>query len=204
MKAAHSHAIGLRPTTCIGCNGSRGHLLPDAVRNVLDLGVRYLKSSQRPTGLGRIMADIRVESRPFVRWPCSMPVKVRRTDVKKALDYLRNLRPKTTYVVSLQTMVLCRATPAADQDVIGQTSSGGRNQIKSGPADHKGGGHTLKSGQRRRFEQSIRLWPFTRPPARPKAARSGSPSTAHLGTRPHLLDQQPARGRRLLGLLQAQ
>ena len=39
--------------------------------------------------------------------------------VAKALDYLRKLRPKTTYVVSLQTMVLCRATPVADdQDII--------------------------------------------------------------------------------------
>src|SRR5208283_2642225 len=60
--------------------------------------------------------------------------------VEKALNYLRDLRPKTTYVISLQTMVLCRATPAADQDVIAQNVQWLEgSQIKSGPPDSKGG-----------------------------------------------------------------
>ena len=60
--------------------------------------------------------------------------------VKKALDYLRRLRPKTTYVVSLQTMVLCRATPVEDQDIIADNVKWLESaQVKSGPADRKGG-----------------------------------------------------------------
>ena len=70
-----------------------------------------------------------------------MPVKIPTEEhVQRALDYLRELRPRTTYVVSLQTMVLCRATPADDQDVIGHNVEWlEETQLKGGPPDRKGG-----------------------------------------------------------------
>jgi RNA polymerase sigma factor (sigma-70 family) len=38
--------------------------------------------------------------------------------IKKGLDYLRNVPPQQTYVVSLQTQVFCRADPKSDRTLI--------------------------------------------------------------------------------------
>ena len=40
--------------------------------------------------------------------------------MKKALRYLRSVRPDSTYAVSLQTMVLCQAEPKRDLPLIMQ------------------------------------------------------------------------------------
>ncbi|MEI8373401.1 MAG: DUF4159 domain-containing protein [Planctomycetota bacterium] len=116
-------------------------LSPDDVRNAMNLGIRYLKTSQNPNGTwseysgqtGGITALCTLALLNAGEGP-------QEPQVKKALDYLRKLRPTTTYVVSLQTMVLCRGTPVDDQLVIGRNVQWLEDaQLKSGPADRKGG-----------------------------------------------------------------
>ena len=61
--------------------------------------------------------------------------------MKNALDRVRKMHPKTTYVVGLQTMVLCRADQLdRDQDIIAANADWlQETQIKAGVADRKGG-----------------------------------------------------------------
>jgi hypothetical protein len=116
-------------------------LSPDDVRNALALGVRYLKSSQHANGTWSNYPG----QEGGITALCTLALlnageNPQEEHVKKALDYLRELRPTTTYVVSLQTMVLCRATPAADQDVIGRNVDWlEETQLKNNPTDRKGG-----------------------------------------------------------------
>ena len=61
----------------------------------------------------------------------------------KSLHYLNNLRNKTTYVVSLQTMALCRAKHVVDyQDTIDENVQWlveTQVQAKDAPAERRGG-----------------------------------------------------------------
>src|SRR5208282_4401915 len=96
-------------------------LSPDDVRNSLKLGIRYLEAAQHHNGTWSEYGG----QEGGITALCTLAllnagVPLNEEHVEKALNYLRDLRPKTTYVISLQTMVLCRATPAADQDVIAQ------------------------------------------------------------------------------------
>ncbi len=93
-------------------------LAPGEVRKAMDLGVRYLQSSQDPNkgtwsnypgqegGITALCTLALLNAGESPDEP----------HVAKALDYLRKLRPTTTYVVSLQTMALCRATQGAQQN----------------------------------------------------------------------------------------
>ncbi len=133
-------AAGLLAVSTVTVVGA--DLAPGEVRNAMDVGIRYLRSSQRENGKwseyagqeGGItalctLALLNAEENPLDD-PC----------VRKALDYLRKLDPKTTYVVSLQTVVLCRATPADDQLIIARNVAWlEETQLKNGPADRKGG-----------------------------------------------------------------
>ncbi len=116
-------------------------LSPEDVRNALSLGIRYLKTSQKANGR---WSEYQGQEGGITAL-CTLALLNAGEDpgeehVKRALDYLRGLRPRTTYVVSLQTMVLCRATPADDQDVIAQNVEWlEETQIKGGPASRKGG-----------------------------------------------------------------
>jgi hypothetical protein len=133
-------ACGVLLATAVTVVGA--DLSPDDVRHAMDLGVRYLQTSQNPsTGTwseysgqeGGITALCTLALLNAGQTPDE-------SHVKNALHYLRNLRPKTTYVIALQTMVLCRATPADDQLIIGRNVEWlEETQIKSGPADFKGG-----------------------------------------------------------------
>ena len=118
-------------------------LSPTDVRNAIDLGVKYLKQCSGPQHreMVGLLLCMRVESPPFVRWPCSTPAKARkRPTSRKRSDYLRKLHSTLTYVVSLQTMVLCRATPVADQDMIAHNVEWlETTQVRGDPADLKGG-----------------------------------------------------------------
>jgi hypothetical protein len=107
----------------------------EEVRKSIALGAKYLKSSQRDDG----------------SWPeymgqsggvtslCTLALLNSGVDpqdpkIQQALKNLRQRRPNTTYVVALQTMVLCRAEPTRDQVLIGRNVEWlERNQIKEGP-----------------------------------------------------------------------
>lgn len=130
-------ALLLAPTvTVVGAD-----LAPDDVRNALNLGIRYLHESQHPNGTWSEY----IGQEGGITALCTLALLNAGDDpqephVKKALNYLRELRPERTYVVALQTMVLCRATPAADQAVIARNVRWLEDtQIKDAPADRKGG-----------------------------------------------------------------
>ncbi|MGA2254775.1 MAG: DUF4159 domain-containing protein, partial [Thermoguttaceae bacterium] len=118
-------------------------LSPDDVRNAMQLGVAYLESSQRANGTWAPEIDPRQVG--GITALCTLALlnageSPDELHVKKALEYLRKLRPRTTYVVSLQTMVLCHATPVEDQLIIARNVEWLEDaQVKSGPADRKGG-----------------------------------------------------------------
>jgi hypothetical protein len=114
---------------------------PDAVRNAMAQGVKYLKSEQKPSGTWSEYGG----QEGGITALCTLALlnageSPEDPNVKLALNYLRNLRPKTTYVISLQTMVLCRAQPKRDQDLIAHNVEWLVNtQLPSGPPDRKGG-----------------------------------------------------------------
>ena len=116
-------------------------LAPGDVRKAMDLGIRYLKGSQHDNGTWSEYP----QHEGGVTALCTLALlnageSPKEPYLQKALAYLRKLRTKTTYVVSLQTMVLCRATPAADQDIIADNVDWlEKTQIKSGPAERNGG-----------------------------------------------------------------
>ena len=120
-------------------------LSPDDVRNVMDKGIRFLKDSEDNHGRSG-------------KWPeyagqeggicclCTLALLnagVSETDpcLERALKHVRSLRPQTTYVVGLQTMVLCRTKrPEEYQDTIAYNVRWLEDtQIKAGAADRKGG-----------------------------------------------------------------
>ena len=131
--------------------------------------------------------------------------------LKTALDRVRKLHPKTTYVISLQTMVLCRADQLdRDQDIIAANADWlQETQIKAGVADRKGGwsygenaigprGTIQGDGSNSQFAL-LALY---------EAARAAEKHHLHIKIeretwelRPQLLDHQ-STGQRRLGLLQ--
>jgi len=141
-------AFGLLLPPAVAVVGAE--LSPDDVRNAMQLGVRFLKSSQHGNGTwsdypgheGGITALCTLALLNAGESPDE-------SHVKKALDHLRRLPPRTTYVVSLQTMVLCRATPVEDQLLIARNVEWLEDaQVKIGPADRKGGWSYFMSNER--------------------------------------------------------
>ena len=202
----------MRAAACIGCNGCRGRFVarrrPQRHGSGRPLPSRC-RSRQR--NLVGISAVRRAGSPPFARWPCSTRAKVRmRRTSKGALNYLRRLRPKTTYVVSLQTMVLCRATPVDDQDDHRpQCRMAGRDPGQGRPGRPQRRLVVWSSSIERSVDADgsnsqfalLALYEAARVAETGQIQRHHPPRD--LGTHPHLLDQQPARGRRRLGLLKA-
>lgn len=108
------------------------------VENAIKGGVRFLKEAQRPDG-SWFDADseahtgttsLVVLSLLTAGEPVNSPV------VSRALAYLRNFSPeqlRSTYAVSLQTMVFCAATPERDQlKIAANVAWLERTQIKPG------------------------------------------------------------------------
>ncbi|NIP70129.1 MAG: prenyltransferase, partial [Planctomycetales bacterium] len=100
---------------------ARGEITPDQVRRAIDQGVAFLRQQQKPDGS---WPDI-IRFHGGVTGLCTLALLNAGAGpddekVQRALKYLRKLPPKTTYVVSLQTMVLCAAEPAIDVNLINQ------------------------------------------------------------------------------------
>jgi hypothetical protein len=101
-------------TRCTGAD-----LAPAEVRAAMDRGIRYLKGSQHDNGNwseypgqpGGIACLVTLAL-------LNAGVEKDEEHLKKALAYIRQLHPDSTYVVSLQTMVFCKADPKEDQDRI--------------------------------------------------------------------------------------
>ena len=113
-------------------------------------------------------------------------------NVSTALNYLRGLELDKTYVVSLQTMVLCAAEPKKDMLDHRATCSGSK-RTKSTKADRNGAWSYPGPGGDNSNSQFAVLALYD-------AQRVGvEVSRAHLATRRRLLAQH-AKRRRLLGL----
>jgi hypothetical protein len=94
---------------------AQDELSADAVRNAIKRGIEYLKQEQSPRG----------DWMEYAGYPggvsalCTLAmleagVPPDDPHIKSALEALRKLPPKQTYVTSLQTMVLCAAEPKRD------------------------------------------------------------------------------------------
>jgi hypothetical protein len=94
--------------------------LVEKVRKSIDRGVRYLEKQQNPQGnwegiVLNILAGLDGGATSLVTLALlNCGVKPEERSVSRALDYLRTLPPKKTYVVALQTMVFAEARQAKD------------------------------------------------------------------------------------------
>ena len=177
----------------------------------MDLGVRYLKvvaASQR--NLVGIRADRRAESPPFARWPCSTPAKVRTKSTSRRRSIISAIcgprRPMSFPCKPWSFAV--RLLPTTRTSSPTTCNGWKRPRSRDGPADRKGGwsygempGRTVAGDGSNSQFALLALYEAGRVAETGQIQRHHPPRD--LGTRPQLLDQQPARGRRLLGLLQA-
>lgn len=91
-------------------------LTAQAVREAIQRGAAYLTRQQRPDGTWR---PEWVGQEGGITALCTLAllnsgVQPEDPAIQRALAYLRRVEPARTYVVSLQTMVLCRAEPHKD------------------------------------------------------------------------------------------
>src|SRR5438132_878900 len=97
------------------------HKPPDKVREAIDRGVAYLKKSQTNSGWEQ---DPRMQGMKGGATALALlallesGLKADDPVVAKGLDYLREIEPTQTYVVSLQTAVFCRGKRMKDRELI--------------------------------------------------------------------------------------
>lgn len=108
-------AVALASTLELRAQPPARDLDPAAVSESIERGVKYLKSVQAPNGswseyLGQTGAKGALATLALL----SCGVKADDPAVAASLRYLRTIRPKQTYAISLQTMVLCAAEPKKD------------------------------------------------------------------------------------------
>lgn len=94
----------------------RADVTAQQVRAAIDNGVKYLKSQQRADGS---WIDL-IGQHGGISALCTLAllnsgVEPDDPAMQRALDYLRTVPPKQTYVTSLQTMVFARAMPEKDR-----------------------------------------------------------------------------------------
>ncbi|HZZ29956.1 MAG TPA: DUF4159 domain-containing protein [Pirellulales bacterium] len=92
-----------------------GEITAGQVRTAIERGITYLKGTQNQNGAWNDY----IGNTGGVTALCTLAllnagVPVNDPQIERALDYLRSLPPDKTYVVSLQTMVLCLAEPKKD------------------------------------------------------------------------------------------
>ena len=114
---------------------ARAEITADQVREAIQRGTDYLKSQQKENGswqewMGQDGGVTGLATLALLN--CGMGPDD--ASVRKGLDYLRKLKSETTYVVSLQTMVLAEAEPKRDLAIIGRNVKWlEQTQIKEGP-----------------------------------------------------------------------
>ncbi len=97
--------------------------LVDKVRQAIDRGVKYLKATQRNGNWEGIVLNVLANMDGGVTALATLAlltsgVKPDDPTVARALEYLRTLEPKKTYVVGLQTMVFAEARQKRDLPLI--------------------------------------------------------------------------------------
>ena len=97
----------------------RAEVTAEQVRKAIDRGANYLLEQQLGDGSWPEM----IGYRGGVSALCTLAllnagVEADDQRMQKALDYLRTIRPEKTYVVALQTIVLARAEPDRDRELI--------------------------------------------------------------------------------------
>ena len=112
----------------------RAQIDPQQVRKAIDKGVAYLKGQQQkkgswPDSLGQSGGVTALATLALL----SAGVPPEDEEVQRALVYLRRLRPQTTYVMALQTMVFCTAEPKKDLLLISRNVKWlEKNQLQTG------------------------------------------------------------------------
>ena len=94
----------------------RAPIDPARVLSAIDRGVGYLKRQQTGRGAWDDMSGYPGGATAL----CALAllnagIEPADSTISKALDYLRQIEPRKTYVVSLQTMAYCAAEPARDR-----------------------------------------------------------------------------------------
>jgi len=102
-------AVGFGPSVA----SLRAEITAEQVRQAIDKGTGYLKRMQRDNGS---WPDFLTQYTGGVTALCTLAllnsgVEPDDPHVRRALEYLRALKPDKTYTVSLQTMVFCQADP---------------------------------------------------------------------------------------------
>lgn len=114
----------------------RADITAEQVRQAMDRGIAHLKSKQRSNGS---WPDFAVNQIGGVTGLCTLAllnagVGPEDEHVKLALGWLRKNRLQSTYAVSLQTMVFCKATPSRDRILIDRNVKQlEKTQITDGP-----------------------------------------------------------------------
>jgi len=108
-------ALMIVPAPPVIAVDGRGEITAAQVRGAIDKGVGYLKSAQRADGSW----DDYTAYSGGVSCLCTLAllncgVPLDDPQMRKALEYVRSLKAEKTYVVSLQTMVMCLAEPKRD------------------------------------------------------------------------------------------
>jgi len=120
---------------------ARAQVTADAVREAIERGAAFLKRQQSPAGNWPDSFDLVHQG--GITALCTLAllnsgVEPEDDSIQRALTYLRAVKPRSTYVVSLQIMVFCRAEPETGRLRIAQfVRFLEDNQIKRD--DHRGG-----------------------------------------------------------------
>lgn len=120
MRAAIIGPVLLVATLGAIVRPARAEVTAEQVREAIERGVEYLKRQQRndgswPDNPGRYPGGVTALCTLAL---LNAGVEPDDAKVRAALACLRKVEPDTTYVVSLQTMVFCRATPDRDRWLI--------------------------------------------------------------------------------------
>jgi hypothetical protein len=98
---------------------ARAQVTAEQVREAIDRGVAWMKNQQQPNGnWGEVVGYPGGMTSLCTLALLNCGVSPDDPAIKKALNYLRAIEPQKTYVVALQTMVFCRATPERDARLI--------------------------------------------------------------------------------------
>ncbi len=98
---------------------TRGWVTPEQVRRAIEKGITFLKNEQKTDGSwGDWMGQPGGVTCLCTLALLNAGVKPSDDHMKRALSHVRDLRPDSTYALSLQTMVLCQAEPENDVSLI--------------------------------------------------------------------------------------
>ncbi len=125
-----------------------GEVTAEAVRNSIERGVGYLKHEQKPDGSWTEYSP-KMGGVPALCTLALLNAGVDPDDecIKRALAYLRGLPLQWTYVVSLQTMVFCRAGKIGDLELVRRNVKWLQQAQNSGARDKGAWAYDVRGGE---------------------------------------------------------